>query len=482
MPNNTYRVFAAMLLAFWSPACLSYRLPKETKGNAWHSRLYERLAQEKELVIAKATRGLVFISVEKPGPTTHISPLFEDLFRFFGDPRGQHPEQPRKQEGIGSGFLVDLAKGYILTNNHVIADAETISVKLANGKSYACKVIGSDATTDVAVIQIKGKFDSSNLEALVLGDPNEIKVGLDVIAVGAPFLLPESASSGIISAVGRGNLSLAQRGNFIQTDAAINPGNSGGPLISLVSSHVIGLNTAIYSKSGAHNGIGFAVPVDILKNVAESLINTGKVTMGYLGIGYQMVPKEWFGSLRIPADTSGVIVTHVDPKGPARKAGILPRDVITAVDGKEFSATNFRSVISLRRPGEVVSLDFYRDGQRQTAKVKIGSFSDPQSKHALGSSKSSTANRFGLTVSGLNSGYRQRYALTSKNGVVVLAVANRSPAAQAGLKEGDLIVSSNSTVFRSADGFSRFVAGKQSILLRIERRGNFSFVHLKTDK
>ena len=290
-------------------------------------------------IASHAQKGVVFVSVSKTIkglPFNYVNPFdffFGDPFRGGGGQPDRAPEQ--RQEGVGSGFFVDLDKGYILTNNHVIEGADEIHLKLANGLSYDGKVVGRDKNTDVAIVQITDeKFKRRDLVALSLMENSDsVEVGELAIALGAPFGLEASISLGVVSAIGRGNLSITALGNFIQTDAAINPGNSGGPLLN-TKSEVIGVNTAIYSKSGGYNGIGFAIPANLVREVANQLINKGKVERGYLGVILSEIDPQFTEELGIPEGTKGVLIRSVEPDSQAAKAGMEAGDVVTAVDGR----------------------------------------------------------------------------------------------------------------------------------------------------
>ncbi len=288
----------------------------------------------------------------------------------------------RGQEGLGSGFLVDVDQGYVITNNHVVQGAREVQLKLANGSSYRAKVVGRDERTDVAVVQIKDKdYRRDGLAALALADSEQVKIGDIVVALGAPFGLESSVSFGVVSAVGRGNLNITELGDFIQTDAAINPGNSGGPLLD-AKGQVVGMNTAIFSRSGAYNGIGFSVPSRLVREVAGQLIAGGSIERGYLGVELQELTDELQESLHLPDDVRGAVVANVSRSGPARLVGMQPGDVISAVDGMPLkNATALVNTIGLMRPGSEVKLTIYREGKRRETEVRLGEFPSPQRSH-----------------------------------------------------------------------------------------------------
>ena len=288
----------------------------------------------------------------------------------------------RGQEGLGSGFLVDLDEGYVITNNHVVEGSREVQVKLANGSSYRGQVVGRDERTDVAVVKIKDKnYRRDGLTSLALADSGGVKIGDIVVALGAPFGLESSVSFGVVSAVGRGNLNITELGDFIQTDAAINPGNSGGPLLD-AKGQVIGMNTAIFSRSGAYNGIGFSVPSKLVREVAGQLIAGGSVERGYLGVELQELTNNLSESLRLPTDVKGAVVANVSRNGPAREVGMQAGDVISAVDGSPLkNATSLVNTIGLMRPGSEVKLTIYREGKRRETQVRLAEFPSPERTH-----------------------------------------------------------------------------------------------------
>ncbi len=281
----------------------------------------------------------------------------------------------RGREGLGSGFIVDLAEGYVITNNHVVEGARDINLKLPNGESYAGHVVGRDEKTDVAVVQIMPRdFKRDGLSALALADSDKTGVGDLVVALGSPFGLEASVSFGVVSAVGRGNLNITELGDFIQTDAAINPGNSGGPLLN-AEGQVVGMNTAIFSKSGAYNGIGFSVPSKLVREIADRLIGGDKMERGYLGVQLQELTGDVADGLHLPAAVHGGLVAEIDARGPANAAGLESGDVISEVDGQPLkNATALVNVIGLMAPGRQVKLTYYRNGDVRSTSVRLGAF------------------------------------------------------------------------------------------------------------
>ncbi|QLI80481.1 Do family serine endopeptidase [Chitinibacter fontanus] len=294
------------------------------------------------------------------------NPLLNDpLFRrFFGD-RGQD-EDGQRPSSLGSGVLVS-SQGYIVTNNHVVEAADEIEVALADGRTASAKLIGSDPDTDIAVI----KIDLSNLPAISFADADKVEIGDVVLAIGNPFGVGQTVTMGIVSALGRSELGINTFENFIQTDAAINPGNSGGALID-TRGNLLGINTAIYSKTGGSLGIGFAIPATTVKQIMEALIKDGSVTRGWLGVEVQDVTPELASSFRLK-DTKGALIAGVVRNGPAANAGIKPGDVLLSIDGKEVvNSAKMLDIISALKPEQVVPMSYVRQGEQVDAKVELG--------------------------------------------------------------------------------------------------------------
>jgi serine protease Do len=343
--------------------------------------------------------------------------FFEDpFFKRFFEPFGNIPNQPKekKEHALGSGVIIS-KNGYIVTNNHVVAGATKIIVKTYDGKKYTAKLIGTDPDTDIAVI----KIDAKNLKPITFTDSSKAKVGDIVLAIGEPFGLGESVTHGIISAKNRTSIGLNSYENFIQTDAAINPGNSGGALVDL-KGRLIGINAAIISKSGGNNGIGFAIPSNMVKFVATSLIEKGKVERGYLGI---MISNIDSSKAKLYGIDHGVLVNKVQKESAASKAGIKPGDIIVAVDGEEVkNGGELRNKIAFKGAGNIVTLRIYRNGKFITVKAKL---------KALKSKKEKIENvklLEGITLK------------EEKNEVKVAEVAPNSYPAMIGIEKGDIIL------------------------------------------
>ncbi len=320
-------------------------------------------------VVQKVVPSVVNISTEKIVKTKipeQFRRFFEDpFFKKFFSPFGQMPSEPKehKEYALGSGVIVT-KDGYIVTNNHVVAGATKIIVKLHDGTKYTAKLIGTDPKTDVAII----KIDAKDLKPITIADSSKIKVGDVVLAVGNPFGLGETVTQGIISGLNRTSIGLNAYENFIQTDAPINPGNSGGALVDL-KGRLIGINSAIISKSGGNNGIGFAIPSNMMKFVITSLIKNGKVQRGYLGV---MISNIDSSKAKLYGIEKGVLINKVEPKSAAKAAGLKPGDIIVAVDGEEVkNAGELRNKIAFKSPNTEVKIKVYRNGKYLTLTAKL---------------------------------------------------------------------------------------------------------------
>ncbi|MDH5600615.1 MAG: DegQ family serine endoprotease [Gammaproteobacteria bacterium] len=389
------------------------------------------------------------------------NPLFNDpFFRHFFDV----PSQPRerKTQSLGSGVIVDANKGYIITNNHVIDKADVIKVTLSNGETYDAKLIGTDPDSDVAVIQIK----ADNLTAVPLGNSEKLNVGDFAVAIGNPFGLGQTVTSGIISAMERSGLGIEGYENFIQTDASINPGNSGGALVDL-RGQLIGINTAIFSKSGGNIGIGFAIPVNMAYDIMQQLIEHGEVKRGRLGAQAQDLTPELAQAFNIPF-RRGAVVSHVDKNSPADKAGLKPGDVVIELNGKAVrNADMLRNAMGLLRIGQSVQMKILRDKKVVALTATVA---EPDM-----SSESIAGKNLHLHLSGTE---LQNIQPDSKlygriEGVIISSVEPGSPAAQTGLRRGDIITSANRKNIRNITELQAAINNNKSLLINI-RRGNGS--------
>jgi serine protease Do len=400
------------------------------------------------------------------------NPLLDDPFfrRFFGD-RFRHPDTPRerKSSSLGSGVIVS-PDGYILTNNHVIRNADKIQVLLSDKRQFTGKIIGSDPKTDLSVI----KIDADNLSYLNLGDSDNLKIGELVLAIGNPYGLNQTITMGIVSAVGRANVGIADYEDFIQTDAAINPGNSGGALVN-VRGELVGVNTAIFSTSGGYQGIGFAIPSNMAEAVLDSLITKGKVIRGWLGVSIQGITPELAQQFGLKKDY-GTLVADVIENSPAEKGGFMRGDVIIELDGKEVDEPyNMRNMVASTNPGEDVTFKVIRNGRVVSLQVTIGEL--PSEVQKTPTEFQNALN--GISVQNLNPDiYRQLNLPEKIRGVVVTDIESDSSAASA-LVPGDVILEINRKAISSLEDYESIVSSikpEQDVLLLVYRRGSTIFV------
>ncbi|MDX1950578.1 MAG: DegQ family serine endoprotease [Verrucomicrobiota bacterium] len=424
----------------------------------------------------------VFTS-SKPKANPYAGTPFEDpMFRrFFGDqlPGGPNGQMPR-QHGLGSGVIVT-EDGYILTNNHVIDNADEIKIALDNGDEYYAKVVGKDPKTDIAVL----KVEATQLPYITVGDSDQIEVGDIVLAVGNPFGIGQTVTMGMVSAMGRGNMGIDYE-DFIQTDAAINPGNSGGALVD-AEGRLIGINTAILSRSGGNQGIGFAVPVNLAKHVMDNLVEHGRVIRGFMGVNIQDVTRDLAKEFDIE-ERGGALVADVTSKSPAEKAGLKTGDVITSFNGKPVKdSRHLRIQVSQTNPGESIPLKVSRGGREMELKVTLQEM--PNNDLASNDRSSRPGREFdaleGVTVADMDTETRRQMRLPrSVQGVVVTEIQPSSPAYEAGLRNGDVIQEINRKAVTNAEEaveLSENLKGK-SILLRVWSRGGSRYMVVDEDK
>lgn len=441
-----------LISIFILPATVMASLPLvDSQGTALPS-LAPMLKQTTPAVVNIATSGTVRIQE---------NPLFNDPFfrHFFEQPsRPRH----RKTQSLGSGVIVDAKKGYILTNNHVIDKADVIKVTLRNGKTYEAKLIGTDPDSDVAVIQIKAK----NLTAIPLANSEELQVGDFAIAIGNPFGLGQTVTSGIISAIERSGLGIEGYENFIQTDASINPGNSGGALVNL-RGELIGINTAIFSKSGGSQGIGFAIPANMASDIMQQLIKHGEVKRGRLGAQAQDLTPQLAQAFNIPF-RRGAVVSHVEKDSPADHAGLKPGDIVTEINGKAVrNADMLRNNMGLLRIGQSVQMKVLRNGKVLTLNATVAEHDKP--KESI-DGKKLHAHLTGTELQNIQPGSKLYGRI---EGVIISAVEAGSPAARTGLRRGDIITSANRKNIKNIMELQAAIATNKSLLINI-RRGNGS--------
>jgi serine protease Do len=398
---------------------------------------------------------------------------FNDFWRrFFGGPM---PRGPQRQRSLGSGFVID-ADGSILTNNHVVENAQKIVVTLSEDQQeYEAKIVGRDPKTDIAIIKINTK---KTLDAANFGDSDKLEVGEWVVAIGNPFGLDSTVTSGIVSAKGR-HIGQGPYDNFIQTDASINPGNSGGPLINL-RGEVIGINTAIFSRSGTNIGIGFAIPINLVKELLPQLRGKGKVTRGYLGVLIQKVTPDIAESLGVDR-ARGALVANVSKDGPAEKAGVKVGDVIVEFDGKEIKDSGDLPIIVARTPvDKKVGMKVLRDKKEMVLNVTVGELKEEEVVASV-----PEKGELGMTVQRLTPQIAESLGLEKAEGVVVTAVEPGSAADEAGIRRGDVILEIDRRPIRSVDEYKKSVAGirKGKGVLFLVRRGESTlFLALKPQR
>jgi len=446
--------------------------------------LLDSAAKAFSSVVKKAGPAVVYIGVEKTaagftGQGGGQAPfgLFDDPFfqRFLG-PRFQQPGvQPRqfKQRGAGSGFIIS-KNGLILTNNHVVEDADTIKVRLADEREFTATVIGTDPQSDVALI----KIDGTNLPTLRLGDSDNLKVGEWVIAIGSPFELSQTVTVGVVSAKGRSKIGINDYENFIQTDAAINPGNSGGPLLN-IHGEVVGINTAIFSRSGGYMGIGFAIPVNMAKSIEKQLQKHGKVTRGWLGVVIQDINEDLARSFDLEK-AEGILIAEVGENSPAEKAGLKQGDVILSLDGSRLDdVADLRNRIAMIPPDTRITLEIIRNGRTKNIETVIGEQPENFSRSArrqINSGNGSILGKMGIALQDLTPALANQFGYQKEQGVLIARVAPDSPADRVGLQPGQLIEEVNKVRVHNMAELKKAVQhtkNPRQILLRV-RAGEYS--------
>lgn len=421
-------------------------------------------------------------------------PFGDDFFRqFFGEeaPEQSRPEQPRPQRprareyrvpqrGMGSGMIVD-KQGHILTNHHVVRDVDEIKVQLADRRTFEAEIVSTDPPSDLAVIRIKGRVPE-DLPTVELGDSDAQEVGDVVLAVGAPFGYAQTVTTGIVSAKGRSGVGINAYEDFLQTDAAINPGNSGGPLANM-RGEVIGVNSAIASGIGQFAGVGFAIPINMVKTVLPTLMKGEKVTRGLLGVVIQEVTSDLAKHFGL-SDSKGALVAQVNKDSAADKANVKPGDIIVRYDGHEVQDTaHLRNMVATTKPGAEVKVGIMRSGKEETVTVTIGK-QTPEALAAAGSPEESggALGKFGLSVQTLTPELAKQFGYENEKGVVITDVPEGSPASVADLQEGDLIVEANRQKVTSVDELQQAVAkakNDDTLLLLIKRKSASLFVVLR---
>jgi serine protease Do len=423
----------------------------------------------------KASPSVVNISTVKVIKRGEQAPMpfgpndpFRDFFeRFFRD---QIPRDYR-QRSLGSGFIID-KDGLILTNNHVVEKTDEIEVILADKSRFTAKIIGRDPKTDLALIRIDA---DRPLQSLNLGDSEKLEVGDWVVAIGNPFGLGNTVTAGIVSAKYR-QIGAGSYDNFIQTDASINPGNSGGPLLNTLG-EVIGINTAIFSQSGGSVGIGFAIPVNMAKDIIPQL-KKGKVVRGWLGVMIQKITPELKDKLGL-ADEKGALVADVVADGPAEKAGIERGDVIVTFDGREIKEMNELPYVVASTPvGKTVTVEALRKGREKQFKVEVGELKDEKEAPVVSEARPN----LGMTLKEITPEMARNFRLTEMSGLVVVQVENNTPAAEAGISPGDVILEVDQDRVKDLEQFNRKIGNYKAgdtVLFLINRRGTTLYITLK---
>jgi serine protease Do len=415
--------------------------------------------------------SVVNISMTK---VTKMSASPMPFMPFFG-PQGQ---EDRREQGMGSGVIVS-KDGYVLTNNHVVADAQEIKVTTSDRRNFTATIVGTDPKSDLAVIKLKG--DVGNLTPVEFGDSGRLRLGDVVLAIGNPFGVGQTVTMGIVSAKGRTDLGIEAYEDFIQTDAAINPGNSGGALIN-AEGKLVGINTAILSRSGGYQGIGFAIPSNMASPIMESLKKNGKVIRGWLGVAIQDVDQELADAMKLPAAT-GILLSDVKPGTPAAKAGLSRGDVVLKVDGKVVDTSGqFRNVIAASGSKRTVHLDLVRDGKPVAADVELGEMPEQDAVASNGPSSSQGSALDGIVLENITPQNRRAFDLDDslKQGVVITRLDPQSNAAHAGLRPGDVVLEVNRVRVDTPQRFQELYSkSKNRLLLLINRHGSTSYLVVK---
>jgi serine protease Do len=439
-------------------------------------------------VVKKTKPAVVHIKVEKSSKPSSPGDLSaEEMFnhpffeQFFGPQFRQ--QQPRQQEfrqrGQGSGFIIS-EKGHILTNNHVVEDADVVKVVLSDNREFVAKIVGTDPQSDVALLKID---DPANLPVLPLGDSNALEVGEWVIAIGNPFGLSQTVTVGVVSATGRSSVGINEYENFIQTDAAINPGNSGGPLLN-ARGEVVGINTALFSRTGGYMGIGFAIPINMAKSIENQLQASGKVVRGWLGVVIQNVDKNLAESFGLKK-AEGILVSEVQKDSPASGAGLQRDDIILRLNDSALSdVSDLRNRVALLTPGSKATLDIIRDGREKKIQVTIGEQPSGFSSTAKVEKEKETLDKYGLTLQPLTQELAERFSYKDASGLIISAVQPGSPASLSGLKPGYLIEEINKVKVKNLSDLKTALSESSKsgkLLLRV-RFGDYSTYVVLTTK
>lgn len=464
-------VIAAAAIAF-SGALLS-ATPAVASGLAPQATVATTQLPDFVQLVEKYGKGVVNISTVREARVVEGADPFgfderhAEIFRRFGFPFpfGGGPRQEPERRGTGSGFIIS-ADGLILTNHHVVDGADEIKVRLTDNREFTGKVLGSDAKTDIAVVKIEAK----DLPYLTMGNSDELKVGEWVAAIGSPFGLDNTVTSGIVSAKSR-KLPSDQYVPFIQTDVAVNPGNSGGPLFNM-KGEVVGINSQIFSTSGGFMGLSFAIPSNLAMQIKDQLVKNGKVTRGRIGVEIQSVTQDLAESFGMKAP-KGAIVSQVEKDGPAAKAGLQEGDIITAVNGKAIDdSVDMPVIIGSMAPGSIAKLSIIRNNKDMTLDVKVEEA--PNESASSNASKTAAANKLGVTVRPLND---EEKAKAETEGLLV--TESTGAARKAGIREGDIIVNVNGVKIKKTDDLARVLEKNKNLRVLVQRRDGRIFIPVR---
>lgn len=464
-------VIAAAAIAF-SGALLS-ATPAVASGLAPQATVATTQLPDFVQLVEKYGKGVVNISTVREARVVEgadpfgIDERHAEIFRRFGFPFpfGGGPRQEPERRGTGSGFIIS-ADGLILTNHHVVDGADEIKVRLTDNREFTGKVLGSDAKTDIAVVKIEAK----DLPYLTMGNSDELKVGEWVAAIGSPFGLDNTVTSGIVSAKSR-KLPSDQYVPFIQTDVAVNPGNSGGPLFNM-KGEVVGINSQIFSTSGGFMGLSFAIPSNLAMQIKDQLVKNGKVTRGRIGVVIQSVTQDLAESFGMKAP-KGAIVSQVEKDGPAAKAGLQEGDIITAVNGKAIDdSVDMPVIIGSMAPGSIAKLSIIRNNKDMTLDVKVEEA--PNESASSNASKTAAANKLGVTVRPLND---EEKAKAETEGLLV--TESTGAARKAGIREGDIIVNVNGVKIKKTDDLARVLEKNKNLRVLVQRRDGRIFIPVR---
>ncbi|HJA17476.1 MAG TPA: DegQ family serine endoprotease [Candidatus Duodenibacillus intestinigallinarum] len=464
-------VIAAAAIAF-SGALLS-ATPAVASGLAPQATVATTQLPDFVQLVEKYGKGVVNISTVREARVVEGADPFgfderhAEIFRRFGFPFpfGGGPRQEPERRGTGSGFIIS-ADGLILTNHHVVEGADEIKVRLTDNREFTGKVLGSDAKTDIAVV----KIDAKDLPYLTMGNSDELKVGEWVAAIGSPFGLDNTVTSGIVSAKSR-KLPSDQYVPFIQTDVAVNPGNSGGPLFNM-KGEVVGINSQIFSTSGGFMGLSFAIPSNLAMQIKDQLVKNGKVTRGRIGVVIQSVTQDLAESFGMKTP-KGAIVSQVEKDGPAAKAGLQEGDIITAVNGRAIDdSVDMPVIVGSMAPGSIAKLSIIRNNKDMTLDVKVEEA--PNESASSNASKTAAANKLGVTVRPLND---EEKAKAETEGLLV--TESTGAARKAGIREGDIIVNVNGVKIKKTDDLARVLEKNKNLRVLVQRRDGRIFIPVR---